>query len=97
MDVALVVATMTEVLKLIQTESGYEEVPINENTCPLVDLKGFDSKVWPVSIGMIGEELDIEIPLDKNIYVSEDGTRRLTIKESASVVYEIAMSQEIET
>lgn len=97
MDVALVVATITKVLKQIQADSGYEEVPIIESTCPLMDLQGFDSKVWPVSIGMIGDDLGIEIPLDKNIYISKNGIRRLTISETASVVHQIALSQEIKT
>jgi hypothetical protein len=94
MNMMMIIATITGVLKQIQAESGYEEVPILESTCPLIDLKGFDSNVWPVSIGMIQNELDIEIPLDKNIYLSENGMQRLTIRESASVVYEIAKSQE---
>lgn len=96
-DVALVVVTITEVLKQIQADSGYEEIQIDESTCPLMDLQGFDSKIWPVSIGMIGDVLGIEIPLDENIYISKNGIQRLTIRETASVVHQIVLLQENKT
>lgn len=77
---------LIEVLRLIQEESGQPEVEMDDTTCPATDLIGFDSKLWPVSMGMLADELDINIPLDVNIYLTPDGKRKLTIKEIAERV-----------
>jgi hypothetical protein len=84
-----VTAKLIEVLQTIQSNSGYDATQIGPATCPLDDLEGFDSKLWPVAISMLAKSLDVEIPNNKNIYVSDDGTRRLTISESAAVVCQI--------
>lgn len=81
---------LIDVLKLIQEESGQPEMEITETTCPVVDLIGFDSKLWPVSMGMLADELDIDIPLNVNIYLTPDGKRKLTIKEIAERVLLLA-------
>lgn len=80
---------LIEVLRSIQSDSGYDGKQIVGTTCPLNDLEGFDSTIWPVAVGMLAAALDVNIPNDKNIYLSEDGKRRLTINESAAVVCEI--------
>lgn len=77
---------LIDVLRLIQEESGYPEVEITDTTCPVVDLVGFDSKMWPVSMGMLSDELEIEIPLNMNIYLTPDGKRKLTVAEIAARV-----------
>lgn len=84
-----VTAKLIEVLQTIQSNSGYDATQINRSTCPLDDLEGFDSKLWPVAISMLAKSLNVEIPNNKNIYVSEDGERRLTISESAAMVCKI--------
>lgn len=93
MDETNVTEKLIEVLQEIQRNSGYECVGIVAETCPLVDLEGFDSQLWPVAIGMLEKNLGVKIPKNKNIYVSEDGTQRLTIKESAAVVCEVATAE----
>jgi hypothetical protein len=81
---------LIDVLRLIQEESGHPEVEITETTCPVIDLIGFDSKMWPVSMGMLADELDIDIPLNVNIYLTPDGKRKLTIGEIAARVLTFA-------
>jgi len=81
---------LVAVLKLIQEESGLPPVEITEKTCPVVDVIGFDSKMWPVSMGMLADELGIDIPLDMNIYFSPDGKRKLTINEIAARLVNMA-------
>lgn len=85
-DESLVTAKLVEVLRTIQSNSGYDASVVTETTCPLEDLEGFDSKLWPVAISMLAKSLDVKIPNNKNIYVSDDGERRLTVSESAAVV-----------
>jgi hypothetical protein len=80
---------LIEVLQEIQNDSGYGGTQILGTTCPLNDLEGFDSKIAPFAIGMLAVALDVNIPVDKNIFVSENGKRQLTIDESAAVVCEI--------
>jgi hypothetical protein len=93
MDEASVTEKLIEVLQEIQRNSGYECDGIVAETCPLVDLAGFDSQLWPVAIGMLEKNLGVKIPKSKNIYVSDDGTQRLTIKESAAVVCKTATAE----
>jgi hypothetical protein len=89
-----VAAKLVQVLRTIQSNSGYDAEGICLTTCPLNDLKGFDSQLWPVAITMLADALDVTIPNNKNIYVSDDGRRRLTIAESAVVVCGIATEKE---
>lgn len=79
-------AKLIEVLEEIQSDSGYDGNQIRGTTCPLSNLEGFDSKIWPVAIGMLASTLNTNIPNDKNIFLSKDGKRRLTISESAAMV-----------
>lgn len=90
MDINDVRQRLIDVLRLIQEDGGYPDVEITDRTCPVLDLEGFDSKLWPVSIAMLSDELEIEIPLDVNIYFSPDGKRRLTVAEIASRVATLA-------
>ncbi|MDX6498680.1 MAG: hypothetical protein QOG23_1940 [Blastocatellia bacterium] len=93
MDENNVTEKLIEVLQEIQSNSGYDSEGIAPETCPLVDLEGFDSQLWPVAISMLAKTLGVKIPNNKNIYVSDDGTQRLTIKESAAVVCKVANEQ----
>ncbi|MCT7983101.1 hypothetical protein NG796_07330 [Laspinema sp. A4] len=85
---------LIEVLQGIQSDSGYDGSGIVGTTCPLSNLEGFDSMLWPVAISMLAAALDVNIPNDKNIFLSEDGKRRLNISESAAVVCEMVSRKE---
>jgi len=82
-------AKLIEVLQEIQSDSGYDGSQIRGTTCPLTNLEGFDSLMCPVAIGMLASTLNVNIPNNKNIFLSEDGKRQLTISESAAMVCEI--------
>lgn len=86
MDPGNVEAKLVEVLKSIQSDSGYEDVPIDGSTVPFADLEGFDSKVGPVCIGLLQKATGIKIPDGKNIFVAKDGKRRLSVREAAAEV-----------
>ena len=82
-------AKLIEVVQEIQRDSGYDGSQIRGTTCPLTNLEGFDSLICPVAIGMLASTLNVNIPNNKNIFLSEDGKRQLTISESAATVCEI--------
>lgn len=83
-----------EVLQSIQSDSGYTGNQIIGTTCPLSDLEEFDSMLWPVAISILTTTLDVNIPNDKNIFLSDDGKRPLTISESAAIVCEMVSREE---
>jgi hypothetical protein len=90
MDPGTVEAHLIEVLKTIQSDSGYEEVSIDGSTVPFADLAGFDSKVGPYCIGLLQKITEIKIPDNKNIFISKDGKRRLSVREAAVEVSKLA-------
>jgi len=83
MDQAYVKDKLIEVLEAIQCDSGYVLVAMVGSTCPLTDLEGFDSKIWPVAISQLAKSIGVSIPNRKNIFVSTNGRQRLTIDQIA--------------
>lgn len=79
------------VLAGIQSDSGYPPVEITGRTCPLEDLEGFDSLIWPISIRLLVKAIGVEIPRKKNIYVSK-GTK-LMVDEIVEVVHQTVIAQ----
>lgn len=77
---------LVNVLQTIQANSGLACPEMTGSLRPIEDLEGFDSKVWPVAIGMLAVELEIEIADDVNIFASTDGEVPLSIDETAELV-----------
>lgn len=90
MDETLVRDQLIDVLQTIQRESGYGEVQIGRNTCPLDDLEKFDTKIAPVAITLLANATGIPIPNRKNIFVSKDGRQRLTIDQIVEEVCKLS-------
>jgi hypothetical protein len=95
METGALEAKLIVVLANIQQESGYSAAAITTATCPIDDLEGFDSKIWPVAIGVLAAELGVSIPNNQNIFISQDGQRRLTVAEAAARVGEIVRAEEV--
>jgi hypothetical protein len=93
MDAAHVQAKLVEVLQIIQATSGLECPPIVGSTKPLEALPKFDSKIWPVAIGMLAAEIGIIIADDVNIFRREKSCIALTIDETVAMVVGIAEVQ----
>lgn len=93
MNAALVRSKLVEVLQNIQAASGLECPTITGATKPLEALPRFDSKIWPVAIGMLAAELRIAIADDVNIFSREKGCDPLTIDETVAMVVAIATAQ----
>lgn len=91
MDRDSIKSALINVLIGIQADSGYPSIDITGATCPIEDLEGFDSLIWPISIRLLVKALGVEIPRKKNIYMSHG--KKLVVDEIVEVVYQIATKQ----
>jgi hypothetical protein len=94
MNTEIVEAKLIEVLEGIQAASGEECPLLVGETKPLEDLPQFDSKVWPVAIGMVAAELSIDIPDDVNIFRNKESAEALTITEIVARLLAMAEATE---
>jgi hypothetical protein len=88
---------LVEVLQLIQATSGLDCPKLEGTTKPTEALAEFDSKIWPVAIGILASKLDISIADDVNIFAKEKSCIALTIDETVAVVMKLAEEQSGET
>jgi len=63
MDAALIQSALVEVLQNIQATSELECPPLVGGMRPIEELPMFDSKIWPVAIGMLGASLGSLLPM----------------------------------
>jgi len=82
-DKKLIIEKIIQVLKKIQEEGGFEQIEINLETNPVKDMPEFDSQLWIVAITILAEELQIVIPNNLNIFISENGEESPNIEEIA--------------
>lgn len=90
MDAVLIHSTLVEILQNIQATSDLECPPIGGGTKPVEELPKFDSKIWPVAIGMLSVKLGITIANDVNIFREDDSCVALTIDEIVAKVGALA-------
>lgn len=95
MDAALIHSTLVEVLQNIQVTSELECPPLGGGTKPIEELPKFDSKIWPVAIGMLGTKLGINIANDVNIFRQDDSSIALTIDEIVAKVVSLVEAQAV--
>lgn len=93
MDADLIRKTLEEVLTEIQVSGELECPSLDGLLKPIEALPEFDSKIWPVAIGMLGAKLGIDIPADVNIFRKEGTDIALTIDEIVVNVAAIAAEQ----
>ena len=76
-----------DVHREIQSTLGHDASGISSTTCPLTNAPGFRSQLIPNAVRMVASRLGISLPKGfkvKNIYVSPDGKKKLTIAEIAT-------------
>ncbi len=95
MDAALIQSTLVEVLQHIQATSELECPSLGGATKPLEELPEFDSKIWPVAIGMLGAKLGITIANDVNIFRQDGSSTALTIDEIVARVAALSEGQAV--
>jgi hypothetical protein len=79
-----VVGKLIEIHRAAEADGGFDPDRVAPNACPLTGLKGFDSQLIPQFVRQLARELGHPLPKGtkvKNIYVSKDGKRKLTIDE----------------
>jgi hypothetical protein len=77
---------LVQVHRAIQDDCGQDPSAVNPDCSPLDDLPGFDSVLIPGAVRALARELGRPLPKGtkiKNIYVTDDGKRKRTIKEIA--------------
>jgi hypothetical protein len=86
MDRNTVRAALIAVLKEVQALSGETCPVISDTTKPIEDLPKFDSKVWPVAFGLVGIKLDIDVPVNVNIFRQEHTKFPNTIEQTVTAI-----------
>lgn len=97
MEPAIIHTALIEVLQEIQKLSDEECPEITGITKPLEDLPKFDSKIWPVAIGMIAQNLEITIANDKNIFCRKKSCDALTIDEIVASIIQLVETQTLDS
>lgn len=80
---------LIKVHKDIQVKLVGNATGVALDACPLGGLPMFDSQVVPTAIYMVATELGVRIPdqMVENFYVSENGKKKLTIREIAQRLF----------
>jgi hypothetical protein len=90
MDPAIVRHELVKVLEQIQAASGLACPVLTAQTKPIDDLPDFDSKMWPVAIGLLAKALGVVIADDVNIFRHDHSTTALTLDETIAKVMLLA-------
>lgn len=77
---------LIKILAQIQRDSGYDSVDICGTTNPFRELAGYDSQISVATICELATVLDVDIPNNKNIFISDDNKQLLTVREIAKKV-----------
>lgn len=93
MDLSEITSVIVEVIEDIQSASGGTVSSITGGTCPLRDCQDFDSLVCTEAMTALSIELDIDIPDNVNVFVSENGKER-DVNEIANAIYIDFVSRE---
>lgn len=86
MDRVLVLEALVATLKEVQGLMGQPCPPLGGTTVPINELPMFDSKVWPVAFGMVGEKLKVEVPVDINVFRQEKTKIPNTIDQTVTAI-----------
>jgi len=82
----LILEALVATLKEVQSLMGQSCPPLAGTTVPINELPMFDSKVWPVAFGMVGEKLKVEVPVDVNVFRQEKTKIPNTIDQTVTAI-----------
>lgn len=71
------------VLTQIQREGCFTPINLTKQECPVKAIPEFDSQIWIVAITILAEELCIDIPNNRNIFMSLDGKNAQSVRQIA--------------
>ena len=81
-------AKLIETICAVQLACGEPEPVLTPKSCPMMELRGFDSPLGVNVTGVVAIGLGIEIPLELNVFV-DDNKRRKTIEESTALIFKV--------
>lgn len=74
------------VLKMIQASCGLDCPELSGQTKPALELPDFDSKVWPVAAGLLGNKIGCEIPPEENLFCEKDKSGQLIYRTINQII-----------
>ena len=86
MNRVLVLEALVATLREVQGLMGQPCPSLRGTTVPIDELPMFDSKVWPVAFGMVGEKLKVEVPVDVNVFRQEKTKTPNTIDQTVTAI-----------
>ena len=86
MDKQEIVTKVAQTVAQLQEMSGRSSAGIGVSTCPVGGVEGFDSLSGVEATVMFSESLGVDLPEDCNPFISEDGTRALSVGEIADTL-----------
>src|SRR5688572_7337923 len=84
MNPSTVMDKLVQIHQEIQDDCGYDPAAVNPDCRPLDDLPGFDSVLIPGAVRALARAVGRPLPKGtkiKNIYATDDGKRKRSIKE----------------
>ncbi|MDZ4849709.1 MAG: hypothetical protein SGI77_10470 [Pirellulaceae bacterium] len=90
-----VIGMLQDVLQSIQQNSGRLAPPIQQGTCPIGDLSGFDSLNGVEATVELTDRLGVEFS-GVSLFVNEMGTKALTISEIADRICKMPTNKEVQ-
>ena len=89
MDKREVMDKVAEAVRQVQETSGRTISEVGPNTCPLIDVEGFDSLSSVEATVILSESLGVGVNLPDSVFLPEEGDRNLSISEIANNVCNI--------
>ena len=86
MDKPEIVTAVVETIAKVQGSSGRPCAGIGASTRPIGGVEGFDSLSGVEATVILSESLGVDIPINANPFMSEDGRRALSISEIADTL-----------
>lgn len=86
MDKNSVREALVATLKEVQALMGQQCPELKGSTVPINDLPKFDSKVWPVALGLVGLKLKADVPVDVNVFRQEQTRIPHTIEQTVTAI-----------
>jgi hypothetical protein len=84
LDHATIKTNLCEVLRAIQVKRRLHCPILVDDLVPAEALEKFDSKMWPVALGMLSVVLGVRIPNDASVF--KVGRKTQTIDEATSII-----------
>ena len=94
MDKAEIKRLLIAAINKFQEMSGDIVQTLDDGSTPIGDCPGFDSQRGVEVIVELEAQLGLVVPGDANLFVSEDGTRALRIRDIVDRIFKLTSAKE---